>query len=470
MNRWLPSGGAHVERPAAAEQDPGRLALLHVVLERLEVDAVALAVLRREDREPRPDGGHGVVDGVERLHPRHAVGPDLDGALGVADVRDVHAGAAAGAVDAADDEEVPVRRGREVLGLRREAAQLAQLGQVLPGADVLRVVAALHPRLPPALHLVERLVQDAAHERPEHPRPGGATAAGLVVALGEQERVLEEALDLLLAVDVGDEGDAGLSELVGRDVPPDPVLGERQDVVPLAGIRVPDEVAQEQVGLGVDAALRVVLGDPFDEPERQELDGGAVLVGGLVQLLDGELVHHLVRGHLDEPRVVAEVRHAHLEVGRGRHAEDALAHLEDVLRLELALGGEEDVRDPPRRAVVELVHEARVRALDRRERAARLGELVPVVVQPDPAGAAAGRRDVHVLPVEAIPGDLVLAGALRQHERLVERLLRTVGHEVHRPEGVPERGRLEPEVLRRGSQRGEAEEREEKPSHPRDVT
>jgi len=457
-----PPGRADIERPAAPNRDARRPALGRIVPVRREVDLIADPVLRGEHDDVAPDGGDRVLDRVERLDPGDAVRGDLHGALRVPQVDEEEPGAPAAPVDAADDRDGAVGRRDEVLRLVREPAHLTDLREILPRAQVLRVIPALEPGAPAAVHLLERLVEDAPHERAKAP---GRRRCLLRVGLREEVRVLEEGLDLLLPVRLGDERDPRLAELVRRDVAADAVLGERQDLVPLRRIGVPDEVAQEEVGLAVEPALRVVLGDALGEPQRQEVDRGrdALRSGLLHHLLDVELVHHLVGRDLDELRVIAEVRDRHLEVlGRG-DAEDRLAHLEDVLGLELPLRRVEDVGDPPRRVVVELVDEPGERALDRGEGAPGLGRLAPVVVEPDAALAAAGGRDVHVLPGEVVPGDLVLARALRQHERLVEAPARPGLQRVHGSERLAEV--RAPERLGRRGERQEGREGAGDPSH-----
>ena len=308
----------HVELLAPPELDAWRPPLLHLVAEALDVELVPDPVLRGEREDPVPEPDDAVLDGMEGLEAGYAVRDELDGAPRVAHVDEVESRAAAPPIDAAEQHEVPVRRGDEVLRLGRELAQLPELREVLLRLQVLRVVAALEPRAPARVDLLDRLVQHAAHEPAEVPRRAAARRASAEAAPGVagQVRVLEECLDLLDAVLIGDEGDARLAELVGRDVPADAVLPERQHVVAPARIGVPDEVAQVEVRLDVDSTLRVELGDPLDEPEREERDRRAHLLraGGLEQLLDGELVHHLVRRDLDEARMVAEVRDRHLEV------------------------------------------------------------------------------------------------------------------------------------------------------------
>ncbi len=187
---WMncpPPGGRTSRTRRLPMATRGRAPLERLVGVGDDVEPVADAVLRREDEDVRPDRRDGVLDGVERLDPRHAVRRDLHRALRVAQVDDVEPRPAAAPVDAAHDGDGAVGRGGEVLGLVGEAADLPDLRQVLLRPQVLRVVAALHPRAPALIHLLQRLVQHAAHEGAEAP---GRRRRGARVRLAEEVGVL----------------------------------------------------------------------------------------------------------------------------------------------------------------------------------------------------------------------------------------------------------------------------------------
>ncbi len=459
----LPLRRADVERTEGPDAEAGGLAASRGrALVGAEVEPVADPVLRGEDEDVLPQGGDAVVDRVQRLHARLVVRGHHHRGPGVLGVGEHEVRPPALAVEGPTQDHRAVRRGGAGLRLAGEVQELVHAGQVLAGPEVGGVGAPLQPGLPAGIDLLQGLAQHALHQRREARVHAIACRAHLASA--SQRSLLDEGLDLLAAVHLGHERHPRLAELVGGDVAQQPVLGEGQDLVVVGRVGVPDEVPEEAVGLDVDPALGVVLGDPLHEPERQGVDGGAGVRPGQVQhLLDLELVHELVARDLDEPGLIAEVGDRHLEVlGRG-HAQHRLGHLEHVLRLELALGGVEDERDPPGGVVVEVLEEARIRGLDRRERAAGLLGLAPVEVEPQAAGPAAQRRDVDVLPGEAVPGHLVLARPLRVDEHLLEPevlrvrqgrrtvpLLRLVGQALHGGDGVARRGAPEAEDLRGG--------------------